>query len=336
MMKNRYLSFPSAALLLMLWLLTACQQQDKAVKPAEVTAKLTYLAENLEKTDLPEAESQKVLALYNALTFAESETLIDLRYQQYLKRSDADAGRGAQLVAFRHKVNQAAQERKGKSVYQLDYNDSEEILQLVNPRAGKTQSLPGARTAGDCFAGITPKCTAWKPTGWISHDANATGDKEITGTYLGLVTVQCDGVDTYQDDCDYLFKYQYSKLYAAYRWKNPPPTLFMGNTISTKLIDNNPNRIDCGTYTMQVLGGKGRIDLNFWTPEDAAATIKLVVNIWINTGWCYTGTWGTEKWYYRGTYDPAADGYWSKLYDISWGHPCACTISTPQRNYVVR
>ncbi len=331
MMTNRYLSFPSAALLLMLWLLAACQQRDKAVKPAEAASKLTYLAEKLEQTDLPEAESKKVTSLFNALTFEESETLIDLRYQQYLKRSDADAGRGAQLVAFRHKLNQAAHERKGKSFYRLDYNDSEEILQLVEPRGGKTPSLPAARTASECFANITPKCTAWKPTSWIYHDANATGFWEITGTYLGLVTVQCDGVNTYQNDCDYLFSYQYSKIYDAYRWKNPPPSIFMGSTASTKLIDNNPNRIDCGTYTLQVLGGKGRIDANFWTPQDAATMIKLVVNISIQTGECYTGSWGSEKWYLGGIYQPQWDN-WGRNNANTGYYPCACTV----RNYVVR
>lgn len=340
-MKNRYLSFPSAALLLMLWLFSSCQQQDKAVKPDEaVASKLTYLAEKLEKADLPEAEQKKVAALFNALTFEESETLIDLRYQQYLKRSDANAERGAQLVAFRHKLNQAAQERKGKSFYQLDFNNSEEILRMVEPQGGKgnAQSLPGARTASECFAGIVPPCTVWKPTGSIYVTSNTIGKKEIPGTYLGQFTVQCDGQNTYQKDCDYLFRYIFSKIYAPSRWKiPPPPSLFLeGTNAATKLIDNNPNRIDCGTYTLQVLHGKGRIDANYWTPQDAASIIKLTLNISVQTGNCYTGTWGTEKWYWYGVYAPEWDNWGARNAGaISNYSPCACTVPTPNQDYLV-
>ncbi len=56
----------------------------------------------------------------------------------------------------------------------------------------------------------------------------------------------------------------------------------------------------------------------------------LVVNLKIDTDWCYTGTWGTEKWYYFGQYTNN-DGYGATNPNTGW-YPCACTVD----NYVVR
>jgi len=321
---------PVALLLLSFTLFTACQQSDKAVRPEPAADKLVYLSERLENPDLTDAERKKVNDLYNSLTYEETEKLIDVRSDYYLKMNLVSAERADYLRELRHKMNQAAFRQKGKSFYQLEFADSEEIIQAVKPRKETAADTdPNARTAGDCVLTSNPPCTAWSGNGsiLISYEA---GDKQVSGTYIGDFTVQC-GANSFQDDCDYVFRYQYSKLYTYKYWKDYGARVgFFGASAGTKLIDNNPNRTDCGTYTLQILMGKTRIDVNYGTAAMAATNMRLTLSRSIQSGWCYTGTSGSEKWYYGGVYSPSWDG-WGGGSPLT-GYPvCACTID----NYVV-
>ncbi|HEX8529334.1 MAG TPA: hypothetical protein VF646_04905, partial [Cytophagales bacterium] len=231
------------------------------------------------------------------------------------------------LRNFRHQLNRKAFELKKKPFHQLNFADSEEVLQIVDPKSAQTPVFysPSGKTASACDA-TTPPCTAWQGNGSLAVNLDATPDKWITGSYLGARTVDCGG-GLYQSDCDYVFRFQYSKLYDAVAWRPTAGILIVTGSAATKLIDNNPNRVDCGTYTLQLLYGNGRIDAAFGTPQAAVAYLQLGISQSIQTGWCYTGSWGSEKWYYAGVYD----SYWD-----NWGRsnpgasssysPCACTV----------
>jgi|GEM_PF-1217751 len=334
-MQGRYY-FPrlAATVLLSLCLFTACRQEDKAVQPAAAqVAKLTFLTETLDNEKAAEADRKKAGELLSSLTFGEMESLIDLRHQYYLKTGIVDAQRAAYLLDLRHTLNRKAFELKGKPFHQLDGNHSEEIIQTTrwgkaNPKA-TAGTKPNARTQGSCTLAGNPPCRAWKGDGsTININTLGGGDKEISGTYLGLRTFQC-GANAYQDDCDYVFVYDYPKIYTYYFWK-PAGVLapLMSEAGAIKLIDNNPTRYYCGTYTLEILYGKTRIDFSFGTPIIAVQYMKLVLLRAISSS-CYVGTSGTEKWYINGIYKPELNG-WGGGGDLSAWPKCTCTVE----NYV--
>jgi hypothetical protein len=326
----------AATMLLSLCLFTACRQEDKAVQPAaEQVAKLTFLTETLDNEQASEDDRKKAGELMSGLTFEEMESLIDLRHQHYLKTGIVDAQRAAYLLELRHSLNRKAFELKGKPFHQLDFANSEEVIRTSkwnkdNPKAGAPAN-PSARTTGECTLTSNPPCTAWRDNGFIGIDAFVSRDKEITGTYFGVRTYQCsDG--KYQDDCDYVFVYDYSKLYKHYAWKPTAGIAVITGGAAAKLTDNNPNKIDCGTYSLQILYGKTRIDFAFTTPLNAVTYLKLVLERSIECRVCYTGTWGSEKWYSWGIRDESQDGWGANGGWQDGFYPCACTVD----NYVVR
>ncbi len=306
-------------------LLTACQEEQPASKVQ--MEKLTDLAENFEKTSLSEAERNRMGDLFNKLTYEEMEAFIDLRYERSLRIKDMDEDRAAYLRDLRHKVNRKAFELKKQPFHQLNFADSEEVLQIVDPSAAQTPVLysPSGKTASDCSAN-PPPCTAWQGNGSLAINLSATPNQWITGSYLGARSLQCTAT-TFQTDCDYVFRWNYSKLYAAVAWRPTAGIAVVTGTAATRLIDNNPNRVDCGTYTLELLYGKTRIDIAFGTPQAAVAYLQLGISQSIQTGWCYTGSWGSERWYLYGDYAPGWDN-WGRNNPsaINSYSPCACTV----------
>jgi hypothetical protein len=297
-MQHRYVYlFRAAVFLLSLAVFTACRQDDPAKPAAAQTEKLTFIVENLDNENATEDDRKKAGELFNGLSFEAMESLIDLSHQHYLKTGIVDAERAAYLLDLRHTLNRKAFELKGKAFHQLDWSNSEDVIQTVKwdkggPKAN-TNSNPSARTTGKCTITSNPPCTAWRDNGFIPINASASGDKEIKGFYSGMHTYQCsDG--KYQNDCDYVFVYEFSKIYAHSAWKPTAGIAVITDGAAAKLIDKNPNRIDCGTYRLEILYGKGRIDFAFGTPIRALDYLKLVLKRDIECVWCYIGTRATR------------------------------------------
>jgi len=315
-----------AIALVSMTLLSACKQEQppnaREMNPQQVE-KLAYLAKNFDKSDLSNEERMKVGDLFSKLSYEEMEALIDLRYQQSLRTQNVDANRATYLRDLRHRINRQAYELNKKPFQQLGYADSEKVLQLLKPNASGTPAVSkvGGRTASTCIA--TAPCTPWRPNGSLSNnpDANATW---IKGTYVGERTLQCSD-NTYQDDCDYVFRYNFSKIYQAVNWRSRGVLFLIGDGVATRIIDVNPDKIDCGLYVLDLMAGKDRVDWLADGPQGAVEFFELGLTeqIWPNS--CYIGTWGTEKWYHAGVYISYMDGWGLNRSSVGYS-PCLCTV----------
>lgn len=314
-------------------LLTACKQEQppnaREMSPQQME-KLTSLAENFDKSTLSKDERTKAGDLFNKLSYEEMEAFIDLRYQQSLLTKDVTQDRATELRDLRHQLNRKAYEGKQKPFQQLDYASSEEVLQSLKPTATRTPTAnsasPGGRTAVECITDA--RCYPWRPTGSIIEYAGANATW-IKGTYVGELTLQCSE-NLYQPDCDYVFRFTYSKLYDDVSWRAVGLYPLVGTTIATKVVDVNPDKVHCGMYIQDLMFGKTRVDWFANGPGNFVQNfLELGVGMNLRQSWCYTGTWGTEKWYNLGVYLAGRDGmgaYWDTATRNS-KPPCTCNIN---------
>jgi hypothetical protein len=308
--------------------LSACRNEESA-RPAKVISvdKLQTLAESMDKPGFPAAEAQKIAPQFDALSFEEMEAFIDLRYDLNEKLRLAPTERAVYLRDFRHRANRKAHELHQKPFQQLQSEQADAVLAIVEGKTGtgSSHAARNGRTASECNSS-TPLCTAWQSTSSVPVNNSATPDKWLTAaTYIGERTVQCSPT-VYQDDCDYLFRFIFAKIWRAGYIKTNYGTAVITGSFASKLIDNNPSWIDCGTYTLQALYGKGRIDFVYGFPESAASNLQLGLINSIQTGSCYLGTWGSETWYLYGIYQPQWDNWGRNVASPGAYQQCRCDV----------
>lgn len=292
-------------LLLSVWSCTREGVKDPALTKVQVD-RLTSLAHDLDDMRLSQEAQTKAWEQFEQLSYQETEALIDLRYEDNLQTKVVDAGRAKALRDLRHSVNRQAYKMKGRSFYQLNFADSEEVLVSLGRRTAaarddkNTGSLaevpaaPGGRTSiegGTCPTG----CIAWVPSPYaVSFASNyAYAAKWFPGEYKGLRTIESGGLC--QDDCDYLFWFTFSKVYYTkyiLRRGNANITIGIeGSSWPARMTNNTPPyNSDCGTWTQEVILGKDRTDIWYSTPQYAASQIELAVVLAIDTGYCRVGT----------------------------------------------
>jgi hypothetical protein len=185
---------------------------------------------------------------------------------------------------------------------------------------------------GDQMAS-TGSCSKWTREGklelTVTEAKLGNPYRWVTGKFLGEYSYGSS------PDCDYVFEFTLNHIdrldyIRAEGTIGGSLVAFGGATyVVYRRIGFKPNT-DCGTYKLQVLIGKGRLNYAYGDGKKA----KLVVGVTRvpKTGWCYVGKWGTEKWWLGGVYAPQYDN-WGRIAPGAEGLYSKCTCKTSQNNW---
>jgi|GEM_PF-4981943 len=162
-------------------------------------------------------------------------------------------------------------------------------------------------------------------------------ESNVPVKYDGEVSLQSGSSSSYEEDCRYKFKVTLPSIYypefvniksgCFISIAKPDPNDY-ASISKVGIIEKKDDKwFACGNTHYYFTFKKEYVERVWGNPEEAASQMFTNKRLSLPSSECYTGSWGSEKWYVNGVHRPENDG-WGKdnqAYKIYYS-PCECNV----------